>query len=102
MSKYGDFSGPYFPVFSPNTRNYGPEKTSYLDIFRAVYTYFSKLRSAFFAHIEWEDCEHHLQDLCSWISPFKDFKELNNFLIPNYTPRQYFLESFIYLEMVDF
>ena len=25
-SKYGVFSGPYFPVFSPNTGKYGPEK----------------------------------------------------------------------------
>ena len=23
---YSDFSGPYFPVFSPNARKYGPEK----------------------------------------------------------------------------
>ena len=30
------FSGSYFPVFSRNTRNYGPEKTPYLDIFHAV------------------------------------------------------------------
>ena len=30
MSKYGVFSGPYFPVF-------GPEKTLYLDDFHAVY-----------------------------------------------------------------
>ena len=29
MSKYGVFSGPYFPVF-------GPEKTPYLDTFHAV------------------------------------------------------------------
>ena len=29
VSKYGDFSGPYFPVF-------GPEKTPYLDTFHAV------------------------------------------------------------------
>ena len=29
MSKYGVFSGPYFPVF-------GPEKTLYLDTFHAV------------------------------------------------------------------
>ena len=45
MSKYGDFSGPYFavfgrntqiPVFSPNTGKYGPEKTPYLDTFHAV------------------------------------------------------------------
>ena len=30
------FSGPYFPVFSPNTGKYGPEKTPYLDTFRVV------------------------------------------------------------------
>ena len=27
MSKYGVFSGPYFPVFGMNTGKYGPEKT---------------------------------------------------------------------------
>ena len=37
MSKHGVFSGPYFPVFSPNKRQYGPEKTLYLDTFYAVY-----------------------------------------------------------------
>ena len=31
------FSGPYFPVFSLNTRKYGPEKTPYLATFHAVY-----------------------------------------------------------------
>ena len=30
MSKYGVFSGPYFPVFIPNTGKYGPEKAAYL------------------------------------------------------------------------
>ena len=35
MSKYRVFSGPYFPVFSPNTGKYGPEKTPYLDTFHA-------------------------------------------------------------------
>ena len=30
------FFGPYFPVFSPNTGKYGPEKTPYLDTFHAV------------------------------------------------------------------
>ena len=34
VSKYGDFSGPYF---SPNAGKYGPEKTLYLDTFHAVY-----------------------------------------------------------------
>ena len=51
MSKYGVFSGPYFPVFglnaeiygviqdtvfSPNAEIYGLEKTSYLDTFHAM------------------------------------------------------------------
>ena len=43
VSKYGVFSGPYFPVFtpylsvsSPNAGKYGPEKTRYLDTFHAV------------------------------------------------------------------
>ena len=30
------FSGPYFPVFTPNAGKYGPEKTPYLDTFHAV------------------------------------------------------------------
>ena len=43
VSKYGVYSGPYFPafglnteryfVFSPNAGKYGPEKTPYLDTF---------------------------------------------------------------------
>ena len=37
MSKYGVSSGPYFPVFSPNTENYGPEISSYLDTFHVVF-----------------------------------------------------------------
>ena len=48
MSKYGFISGSYFPVFglnterydfsvfSPNTRKYGPETTTYLDTFHAM------------------------------------------------------------------
>ena len=36
VSKYEVFSGPYFPVFSPNTEKYGPEKTPYMDTFHAV------------------------------------------------------------------
>ena len=35
-SKYGVFSGPYFPKFGLNTGKYGPEKTPYLDTFHAV------------------------------------------------------------------
>ena len=36
MAKYGVFSGPYFPIFSPNTGKYGLEETSYLNTFHAV------------------------------------------------------------------
>ena len=49
VSKYGVFSGPYFPAFGLNTEGYsvsfhiqsecgkyGPEKTPYLDNFQAV------------------------------------------------------------------
>ena len=42
MSKYGVFSGAYFPVLELNTEiyskyeKYGPEKTCYLDTFHAV------------------------------------------------------------------
>ena len=37
VSKYGVFSGLYFPVFGLNTGKYEPEKTLYLDIFLAVF-----------------------------------------------------------------
>ena len=33
VSKYGVFSGPYFPVFGLNTGNYGLEKPPYVDTF---------------------------------------------------------------------
>ena len=36
VSKYGVFSGPFFPGFRQNTGKYGPEKTLYLDNFHAV------------------------------------------------------------------
>ena len=36
VSKYGLFSGPYFPVFIPNTLKYGPEKSPYLDTFHVM------------------------------------------------------------------
>ena len=43
VSKYGAFSGPYFPVLGSNTEiygkygKYGPEKAPYLDTFHTVY-----------------------------------------------------------------
>ena len=43
VSKYGVFSGPYFPAFglnlaSLNAGKYGPENTPYLDTFHIVVT----------------------------------------------------------------
>ena len=38
MSESGVFSGPYFPVFSPNAGKYRSENTPYLDAFHAVLT----------------------------------------------------------------
>ena len=56
VSKYGVFSGPYYPLFGLNTeiysvnlriqskcRKYGAEKTPYLDTFHAVVVYKTKL-----------------------------------------------------------
>ena len=40
MSKYGVTSGPYFPVFSPNTGRYRPEITPFLDTLHAVIFYY--------------------------------------------------------------
>ena len=44
------FSGPYFPVFSPNTGKYGPEKTPYLDTFHAVSLVAIVLCNTYFTH----------------------------------------------------
>ena len=51
VSKYGVFSGPYFPVFSPNTGKCGPEKYPYLDAFHAMRA--SLLRSSFYRNSIW-------------------------------------------------
>ena len=37
-AKYEVFSGPYVPVFRPNTGKYRPEKSPFLDTFHAVQT----------------------------------------------------------------
>ena len=62
VSKYGIFSGPYFPgKFSTNTGKYGPEKTPYLDIFCAMYLEvfprMMKWEHAFFVqYFQWRCC----------------------------------------------
>ena len=51
VPKYGVISGPYFPVFSPNTGKYRPEITPYLDTFHAskskqnFKTFFEKIQN---------------------------------------------------------
>ena len=63
MSKYGVFSGQYFPVFGLNmeisginiginTENYRPHKTPYLDTFHAVLWYHIKHLNALKIHPE--------------------------------------------------
>ena len=48
VSKYGVIYGPYFPVFSPDRRKYGPEVTPYLDTFHTVNGQFSHISNYFF------------------------------------------------------
>ena len=36
VTKYGVFSGPYFPIFSPNAGKCGPEQTPHLDTFHTA------------------------------------------------------------------
>ena len=50
VSKYGVFSGPYFPVFGLNTGKYGSEKTPYLDTFHAVLVSEKSFHSALECH----------------------------------------------------
>ena len=50
VSKYGVFSDPYFPVFSPNTRKYGVEKTPYFDTFNALNNNAIKTKLRFSIH----------------------------------------------------
>ena len=50
MAKYVVISGPYFPVFNPNTGKYGPELTTYLDTFHTVlYLWISEINLLNFA-----------------------------------------------------
>ena len=52
MSKYGVFSGPYFPVFSPNTGKYGPEKNHAVAFFeKTVKDFWKKMFIVDFAVI---------------------------------------------------
>ena len=48
MSKYGVFSGPYFPVFRLNTGKHGPGKIPYLDTFHAMLMVMKYYKTFFF------------------------------------------------------
>ena len=43
---HGVISGPYFPVFSPNTGKYGPETIPYLDTFHATGLFLDPLKTS--------------------------------------------------------
>ena len=49
VSTCGVFPSLYFPVFSPNTGKYGPEKTPYLDTFHVVSRTHNSLSSNLFS-----------------------------------------------------
>ena len=78
ISKYGVFSVPYFPVFSPNTGKYGPEKTPYLDTFYTVKMILTVLRS-FFRKYKSSIFQCFVFELL-----FLNFERLNIFLIGSY------------------
>ena len=44
MSKYGVISGPYFPIFTPNTGKYEQEIIPYFDTSHAVYCSMENLK----------------------------------------------------------
>ena len=69
VSKYGVFSGPYFPVFSPNTGKYGPEITPYLDTFHAVMNVWDILYIPIFHRIKssrWQHKMHCVKSVQIW------------------------------------
>ena len=62
MSKYGGFSGPYFPVFGLNTGKYGPENTPYLDTFHAVSQLTLETNEEQVMHLKSDDMEVKTSD----------------------------------------
>ena len=72
VSKYGAFSDPYFPVFSPNTGKYGPEKTPYLDTFHTLFVFYlfkkegDNVRAVLTRKLLW----HHCIDIILGLEPY--------------------------------
>ena len=90
VSKYEVFSGPYFPVFSPNTGKYGPEKPPYLDTFHAAikdrldqvsFNLFSDIEQLLLKSINGEDYQQELDNFLKFfvddIDPFALSSELS-------------------------
>ena len=74
MSKYGVFSGPYFPafgqkyVFSPNTGKYGPDKNSVFEHFTHWINLLAEdLRKLSKSCLETNDMEHLTDEYCMWL-----------------------------------
>ena len=75
VSKCGVISGPYFPVFSPNTGKYGPEKTPYLVTFHSVNFYsvrYSVNSVRYFGPIIKDLISHKLSIICKLIGKLKN------------------------------
>ena len=72
VSKYGIYSGPYFPIFKLNTGKCGPEKTPYLETFHTVYILYCK--------VVWELCYITKSNLKPKFLPWK-FSEIFNIVI---------------------
>ena len=69
------FSGPYFPVFSPNTGKYGPEKSPYLVTFHSVNFYsvrYSVNSVRYFGPIIRDLISHKLSIICKLIGKLKN------------------------------
>ena len=76
MSRYGVISGPYFPVYSPNTGKYGPEITPYLDAFHNS----ESIKRLINKNANVSKCfRYRLQILFMIIS---EFKQINEPLLP--------------------
>ena len=75
VSKCGVISGPYFPVFSPNTGKYGPEKSPYLVTFHSVNFYsvrYSVNSVRYFGPIIRDLISHKLSIICKLIGKLKN------------------------------
>ena len=68
-AKIWNFPGPHFPVFSANTRKYGPEKTPYLATFHTVWITCMKYGNFYETHINMK--RHFILRFFKIFGPYK-------------------------------